>query len=87
MTDWRGIGSAPMDGTCIKVNIPGAGVTGSVVWMDGLLDSDGNDCSAWCWMDETDPPDCWTDGICWSVNEDGIASAPPTQWKPERIDR
>jgi anaerobic selenocysteine-containing dehydrogenase len=24
----------------------------------------------------------WTDGVCWEVNEDEVASAKPTRWKP-----
>ena len=44
-------------------------------------DENGHDVQAWAAWDEDDAPDCWTDGICWSVNESGGQSDQPTHWK------
>lgn len=55
--------------------------TNVIAWIDGLLDSEERDCGGWTFMTEQEPPDCWTDGVCWEVNEDGVKSAQPTEWK------
>jgi hypothetical protein len=79
---WQPIETAPKDGTAIQVRIPGHGEDNIIAWQGGLLDSSGNDCGAWCFVTEQEPPECWTDGWCWEVNEDGAASVQPTHWKP-----
>jgi hypothetical protein len=79
---WQPIESAPRDGTAFQAIIPGHGADNVLCWTDGLLDSDGNDCGSWVFASEQEPPDCWTDGYCWGVNEDGVPSVQPTQWKP-----
>jgi hypothetical protein len=81
MSEWRDIETAPKDGTWIQARIPGHGADNIIAWQGGLLDSEGNDCGGWMFMQDQEPPDCWTDGVCWSVNEDGIASTLPTEWK------
>jgi hypothetical protein len=78
---WKSMKSAPKDGTAFLARIPGHGDDNVISWTDGLLDSDGNDCGAWHFAEDQDPPDCWTDGVCWSVNADGNASVRPTHWK------
>jgi len=80
MSDWRPIETAPKDGTSIQARIPGRGDDNVIAWFGGLLDSDGEGCGGWHFMEGQDPPD-WTDGICWEVNEDGVRSTPPTEWK------
>ena len=84
MTRWNPIETAPKDGTHIQACIHGCGCGYVIAWIGGLLDSSGEDCGAWRIADEQDPPDCWTDGICWAFNDQGVASAPPTNWKPLR---
>lgn len=79
--DWQQIDTAPKDGTWIQVRIPGHGSDNVVAWINGLLDSNDNDCGGWTFMTEQEPPDTWTDGVCWEVNEDGAQSAQPTEWK------
>lgn len=81
--NWQPIESAPQDGTSFQARIPGHGEDNIIMWIDGLLDSEGGDCGAWVFATEQEPPDCWTDGICWAVNEDGVPSAQPTHWKPD----
>ena len=82
MTDWQPIETAPRDGTVIQAEIPGHGADNLIYWLDCLLDSDGRDCGGWAFFSEGDPPDCWSDGICWAVNEYGVASVQPVRWRP-----
>jgi hypothetical protein len=83
MTDWQPIETAPRDGTGFQARIPGHGEDNIIVWQDNALkDSDGDDCGAWAFLTDQEPPDCWTDGWCWEVNEDGNASVQPTHWTP-----
>ena len=79
---WQPIEKAPVDGTVIQARIPGNGSDNLIFWLDGLIDTDGNDCGGWAFTSDQEPPDCWTDGICWEVNEDGRKSIMPTHWKP-----
>jgi hypothetical protein len=80
--DWQPISSAPKDGTAIQARIPGHGEDNIIAWISVGLDSDENDCWCWAFMSEQEPPECWTDGVCWEVNEDYVASVQPTHWKP-----
>lgn len=80
--DFMPMSSAPKDGTPIKAKIQGHGSDNIIAWYDGLLDSYGNDCCSWMFIEDSDPPPSWTDGICWDSNEDGEKSAEPIGWKP-----
>ena len=80
--EWQPIETAPRDGTWIQVKIPGHGSDNIVAWQPGLLDSEGADCGDWTFMTEQEPPDDWTDGVCWAVNSDGLPSTRPTHWMP-----
>jgi hypothetical protein len=80
---WQPISTAPKDGTAIQARIPGHGEDNVIAWQhDALLDSEGLPCGAWAFVTEQEPPDDWTDGWCWEVNEDGVSSSWPTHWKP-----
>ncbi len=79
---WQQIETAPKDGTPFQARIPGYGDDNVILWINGLLDDGEEDCGGWCMADEQEPPDCWTDGICWGTNEDGVPSVLPTHWKP-----
>jgi hypothetical protein len=80
--DWQDISTAPRDGTHIQAEIPGNGSDNVIFWMNGFLNSDDKDCGGWAFANEfQEPPDCWTDGVCWEVNEDGVPSVKPTRWK------
>ena len=83
MAEWQPIETAPKDGTIIQVRIPGHGDDNIVAWIDGLFDRNGKDCGGWAFIEDQEPPDDWTDGICWEVNEDLMPSTPPTHWKLE----
>lgn len=82
MNEWLPISSAPKDGTVIQVKIPDHGSDCIVSWEGGLLDTKNRDCGGWHWMTDREPPDCWTDGVCWEVNESGERSIEPTHWMP-----
>lgn len=80
--DWQPIETAPKDGTPIQAKIPGHGADNLIAFVGGLIDKDGRDRSAWQFVTDQEPPDDWTDGVCWDVNEDGVPSTKPTHWKP-----
>lgn len=79
--EWQPMCSAPRDGALIQVRIPGHGDDNIVGWGEGLLDSNGDDAGGWEFLEGLEPPNDWTSGICWIVNEDGVPSTQPTAWK------
>ena len=80
--DWMPIETAPKDGTEFQAEIPGHGADNVIAWTDGLVDSDDNACGGWQFTRDQEPPDCWTNGICWASNEDDQPSVLPSRWKP-----
>ena len=82
MSDWQAIETAPKDGTWIQARIPGNGSDNIIAWRGWYTTDEDEEVCAWTFMTAQEPPDCWTDGVCWTVNEDGVASVPPTEWKP-----
>lgn len=79
--DWKPIDIAPRDGTAIQARIPGNGEDNAIAWCEQFIDSNGDDVGGWAFVSEQEPPDCWTDGVCWARNEDGLPSVQPTHWK------
>ncbi|WP_082395487.1 DUF551 domain-containing protein [Sphingopyxis macrogoltabida] len=79
---WQDISTAPKDGTEFQARIPGNGEDNVIAWVDDLIDSNGDYCGGWAFTRDQEPPDCWTDGYCWAVNEDGDQSVQPTHWMP-----
>ncbi len=79
---WRPMDEAPKDGSWIQADICGHAGDNIIAWKTGLVGNDGNECGGWYFVTEQEPPGCWTHGVCWVVNEDGVASIPPTHWKP-----
>lgn len=80
---WQDISTAPRDGTDIQAEIPGNGSDNVIAWqVNAFLDDDEQPVGGWAFTTDQEPPDCWTDGICWATNEDGVASVQPTRWKP-----
>ena len=79
---WQDISTAPQDGTPIQAEIPGYGSDNIISWHRGFIGENSNDCGTWVCVEEQEPPICWTDGVCWSQNEDGVPSVRPTRWKP-----
>jgi len=87
MSEWYPIATAPIDGTWIQADIPGNGKYNIIAWVDGYLDSNGNDCFGWTFMTDQEHPPCWTDGVCWGLNEDNEQSVLPVAWKPLVLQR
>ena len=81
MSGWQTIETAPKDGTPIQADIPGNGSDNIIAWIGGLLNDKGEDCGGWQFVEEQEPPQSWTDGICWESNEDDQPSVKPTRWK------
>lgn len=79
--DWQAIETAPKDGTWIQAKIPGNGSDNIIAWIDGFYDEAGQSACGWAFMTEQEPPECWTDGVCWESNEDCKKSVEPTHWK------
>lgn len=79
---WLDIATSPKDGTCVQARIPGHGSDNVIAWSDDLMNSAGGFCGGWNWMGENEPPDSWTDGVCWAVNADDEPSVQPTHWRP-----
>jgi hypothetical protein len=77
---WRPIETAPKDGTPIQARIDGYGGDNIIAWSWGLRDSDDQDCGGWEYL-TGEPPQCWTDGVCWESNENRERSAQPTHWR------
>lgn len=82
MSKWQPIETAPRDGTAIQARIPWHGDDNIIAWTGGLVDSHDEDAGGWYFLEDQEPPDCWTDGICWASNEDGFQSIEPTHWRP-----
>lgn len=82
MQDWQDIKTAPRDGTEIQARIPGHGDDNLICWVADGLENEAGPCGAWAFTTDQEPPDDWTDGWCWGVNEDGVPSTWPTHWKP-----
>lgn len=82
MSDFRPMETAPRDGTAIQARIPGNGDCNIIAWVGGLIDEDGNDCHTWAFVEDQEPPDCWTDGYWWLSNDRGAMSVKPDGWKP-----
>jgi len=81
VVSWQPIETAPKDGTAFQAEIPGHGSDNVIAWGDGLLNEAGEDCGGWYFASEQEPPECWTDGVCWEANENGSPSVPPIRWK------
>ena len=81
MTDWQPMDTAPRDGTWIQAKIPGYGADNVIAFCSGFTDAGNESVCCWCFMTEQEPPDDWTDGVCWASNADGVPSTLPIWWK------
>ena len=81
ISEWKPIATAPTDGSAIQARIPGHGDDNVIAWLEQYVDANGEDVGGWNFVTEQEPPECWTDGICWASNEDGVPSIQPTHWK------
>lgn len=81
MTEFQPIDTAPLDGTTITVKTAGGHIFRAAAY-NGFINEKEEDVWAWVAVNEGDYPSCWTDGVCWGENEDGIPSDRPVEWKP-----
>ena len=81
--EWHSMETAPRDGTPIQARIPGNGSDNIIMWLDCFIDAEDQDSCGWAFVHEDqEPPQCWTDGACWSSNENNEQSVQPIAWKP-----
>lgn len=85
VSDFQDITSAPRDGTSIQARIPGHGDDNIIMWLVDTVEGENGPCGCWVFANEDqEPPEDWSDGYCWAMNEDGERSTWPTHWKPAR---
>jgi len=78
---WKPIETAPSDTPVIVITAEGR--IFKAIYKPGVAENEQGSCGAWCTVEETDPhPACWTDGMCWASNEDGVPSDAPAGWLP-----
>jgi len=78
---WEPIETAPSDTPVIVITAEGR--IFKAIYKPGVAENEQGSCGAWCTVEETDPhPACWTDGMCWASNEDGVPSDAPAGWLP-----
>ena len=80
MGEWQEIETAPRDGTPIQAEIPGHGRDNIIAWQVDAFEGENGSCGGWAVVSDQEPPDCWTDGVCWASNEDEVPSVQPTRW-------
>lgn len=80
----RPMSEAPRDGTPILAEIPGNGRDNVIAWYGGYADANDEPCYCWVMVDDwaQEPPESWTDGVCWGTNHDGVPSVQPVSWRP-----
>ena len=79
LIDWRGTGTAPFN-TPVEIK------AGSMTFLARLLhetsmDEDMRPCDQWVAKNHGEHPPCWTDGACWSSNENDDRSLQPEAWR------
>jgi hypothetical protein len=77
---WRPIKSAPLTGKMVMVKAGRREF--AAFWNAGAYENESGSCGGWAARDEDAAPPCWSDGVCWAVNEHGVRSAQPREWKP-----
>lgn len=80
--EWKPIETAPRDGTAFQARIPSHGDDNIIMWDCSIEHKDGDGWGTWMFASDQEPPDCWSDGWCWTENADGDQSVLPTHWKP-----
>lgn len=80
MAEWQDIASAPWNEDVLIRTEAGRELIAILGYY--ACDEHGNDCAAWAESLEGDAPNCWSEGICWEVNADGVRSDTPVSWQP-----
>ena len=79
MSEWQPIETAPYE-VAVEVKLDSGKEMEAALMQHWVMDSDNLHCDQWVATGDTFPP-CWTDGACWSVNEDGVPSDHPVMWR------
>ena len=79
---WQPMETAPLDGRTIQAEIPGHGSDNLIAFAAVGVDENGDEAFGWQFVSEQEPPESWTYGVCWALNEDNQPSVKPTRWKP-----
>lgn len=77
---WQPIETAPRDETEIIGYTRGGSVVKMKLGGPFPMNDDGDEGYTWVAVNEGEHPSCWSDGVCWSSNEDGEPSDPPIYW-------
>lgn len=80
MFNWQPIETAPRDGTKIFIKTHGGYGFEASYELLGAVDDEENVVGQWVAANEEVCPPCWSEGACWSSNEDEVASDPPRFW-------
>lgn len=76
---WRDPNEAPYD-TPVRVRVGGM-TFGAILRCDASLDEGEHPCDQWQAAVEGEHPPCWSDGACWSSNDEGMPSRQPEAWQ------
>jgi hypothetical protein len=81
VSGWRDIATAPRD-TPVIVQTEMGRIFAARLMPNAAVDDAGETCDAWGAEAADLHPDCWTDGTCWTQNDEGDESDYPTHWMP-----
>lgn len=76
--DWQPMDTVPLNEPVVRLHMPDG--TSFLAHLVPSIDSDDQDCWAWCAVNEDEAPDNWTDGVCWAVNGNLERSTQPIGW-------
>lgn len=79
---WNPVGTDPADYWVEVRTEPDAEFTYTAKWLRQRrwTDEDGQEQTGQ-WVAKDLAPPCWTDGLCWAVNEAGEPSGQPVEWR------
>lgn len=78
--EWQPISEAPLD-TEVEVRVGQMTFLAKLV-PGAAMDTNESVCDQWQATREGEHPPCWSDGCCWTVNEDENCSLWPEAWRP-----
>lgn len=80
--EWQQMKTAPRDKTTVLVCTFSGYVFPAFYDPTGSVDENEEVCGIWCAKYEGFHPPCWSEGQCWTSNEDEIMSEQPLYWRP-----
>lgn len=79
---WQAPGTAPYN-EVVEVQV-GSMTFQARLLPDAAMSDMDTTCDQWAAENEGEHPPCWTDGCCWTSNENEDPSLPVTAWRPIR---